>query len=40
MDIFLVVTLNQIKWFDLETCQPDSLSSSSFKLNHVGANPK
>jgi hypothetical protein len=40
MNIFLVVLLNQIKQFDLEICQPGSLSSSSFKLNRVRANPK
>ena len=36
----LIVLLNLIKRFDLETCQPGSLPSSSFKLNHVGANLK
>jgi len=35
MMIFLAVSLNLIKWFDLETCQPNSLSSSSIELNRM-----
>ena len=40
MKIFLAVSLNPIKQFDHETCQPNSLSISSFKLNRMGADPK
>ena len=40
MKIFLAVSLNPIKQFDLENCQPNSLSISSFKLNRMGADPK
>jgi hypothetical protein len=40
MKIFLVVSLNPMKRFDFETCQPNSLPNSNFKLNHVRVNPK
>jgi hypothetical protein len=40
MKILLAVSLNLIKQFNLETCQSDSLSSSSFELNLVGADSK
>jgi hypothetical protein len=40
MKILLAVSLNLIKQFNLETCQSDSLPSSSFELNLAGADPK
>jgi hypothetical protein len=33
-----IISFNQTIRF--ETCQPDFLSTSSFKLNYVGADPK
>jgi len=37
MKFFLLVSLNLIKQFDLETYQFDSLPNSSFELNRVRA---
>jgi len=37
---FLVVLLNSIKWFDFETCQPESLPNSSFELKGARADLK
>ena len=40
MKVFLVVSLNLIKRFDLKICQLDFLSNLSFKLNRMEADPK
>ena len=40
LKIFLTILLNLIKQFDFKTYQPDSLSSSNFKLNHMKVNSK
>ena len=40
MKIVLTILLNSIKRFDFETSKPNSLPSSSFKLNGVRVDPK